>query len=271
MAVSSLRKHVWWGSFSLPEGQSGRWRIGSAIFTISRLRNEWTVAYETVEEAAEEAEDSVEVALPLAQPEEPGPKAKVTRFGMSKTDKTLKLIPALADRSVVIRTEKPLHVLSNQEVKLYVNSPLWVRIETGDPQIVLQDIPILRPSDTWFGASTVQGELCYASRIYGRLSLEDIRFRPHRAVTPVLLRNLGKDSLFLERLNLPVHNLSLYESEENYLWTQSIALEAGTDDKADLELKKGAPKEAKNPKLICGPREKAEKKILSRALKSLIS
>ena len=271
MAVSSLAKHVWWGSFSLREGQSGRWRIGLAIFTISRLKNEWTVAYDTVEEAEEETEDSVEVTLPMAQPEEPGPKAKVTRFGVSKTVKALKLIPALADRSVVIRTEKPLHVLPNQEVKLYVNSPLWVRIETGDPLIVLQDVPILRPSDTWFGATTIQGELCYASRIYGRLTLEDIIHRPHRAVTPVLLRNRGEDSLFLERLNLPVQNLALYESEEGYLWTQSITLEAGADNKAGLELKKGAPKEAKNSKLICGPREKAEKKILSRALKSLIS
>jgi len=86
-----------------------------------------------------------------------------------------------------------------------------------------------------------------------------------------VLRNRGKDSLFLERLNLPVHNLSLYESEEGYLWTQSTILEAGVDNKASLELKKGAPKEAKNSKLISGPREKPEKKLLSRALKSLIS
>jgi len=268
MAVSSLKKHVWWGSFSLPEGQSGRWRIGSATFTISRLRDEWTVAYET---AAEAVEDHVEVAVPAAQIEEPGPEAQVARFCMSQTNNTLKLTPALADRSVVIRTEKPLHVLPNQEVKLYVSSPLWVRIETGDPLTVLQDFPIFRPSDTWFGATTAKGELCYASRVYGRLTLEDIKHRPHRAVTPILLRNRGKESLFLERLNLPVHNLSLYESEEGYLWTQAITLETGTGNKAGPELKKAAPREAKNSKLICGPREKAEKKILSSALKSLIS
>ncbi len=268
MTDNSSRKQVWWGSFSLPEGQSRRWCIGSAIFTISHLRNEWTVAYAT---AAEAAEDYLEIALPVAQSEEPGPKAQVTRFCISQTNSTLKLTPTLADRSVVIRTEIPLHVLPNQEVKLYVSSPLWVRIETGDPLIVLQDAPIFRPSDTWFGPSTIQGELCYASRVYGRLRFEDIRFRSHRAVTLVLLRNHGKESIFLERLNLPVHNLSLYESEEGYFWTQSTTLETGVDNKVSLELEKGAPKEAKNSKLICGPRKKAEKNILSRALKSLIS
>jgi len=268
MKDKSSRKHVWWGSFTLSEGQSRRWCIGSATFTISRLRNEWTVAYAI---AAEAAEDYVEIDLPVAQSEEPVPKAQVTRFCMSQTNSTLKLTPTLADRSVVIRTEIPLHVLPNQEVKLYVSSPLWVRIETGDPLIILQDAPIFRPSDTWFGPSTIQGELCYASRVYGRLALEDIKHRPHRAVTPVLIRNQGKESLFLERLSLPVHNLSLYESEEGYLWTQSIILEAGSNNKAGLELKKSAPKEAKNSKLLSEPREKPEKKLLSRALKSLIS
>jgi hypothetical protein len=267
MTDNSSRKHVWWGAFSVPENQSGRWCIGPAIITISHLKNEWTVAYAT---AAEAAEDIVEVALGIAQPEEPGSKVQVARFCLSHADSTLILTPALADRSVVIRTEKPLHVLPAQEVKLYVSSPLWVRIETGDPRIIMQDIPILRPSDTWFGTSTIEGELCYANRVYGRFRLEDIIFRPHRAITPVLLRNHGKEPLLLERLNLPVPNLSLYESEEGYLWTQSTILEAGVNNKAALELKKGAPKEAKNSKLVNGPRIKAEKNILSRALKNLI-
>jgi len=268
MTDNSSRKHVWWGAFSVPENQSGRWCIGPAILTISHLKNEWTVACDTAQEAAE---NFVEIALGIEQPEETGPKAQVARFCLSHAGNTLVLTPALADRSVVIRTEKPLHVLPAQEVKLYVSSPLWVRIETVDPRLIMQDIPVIRPSDTWFGTSTIEGELCYANRVYGRLSIEEIIYRPHRAITPVLLRNHGKEPLLLERLNLPVPYLSLYESGEGYLWTQSITLDAGADNKAGLELKKGPPKEAKGSKLISEPRNKADKSILSRALKSIIS
>ena len=268
MTGRKSRKHVWWGSFSLPENRSGRWRIGSAIFWIERLKHEWRVACQAGDEPAE---CEVELTVPIPKLEKYSEEAKVTRFGMEKTDSKVTLSPALADRPVVIRPDTPIYILPNREITLYVSSPLWMCIETGDPLVVLQDIPIFRPSDTWFGPSTMEGELCYANRIHGRLRIEDIKFRPHRAVTVVLLRNRSNQSILLERLNLPVLNLSLYQAEDGYLWTQPVTLEMREDNKVGLELKEVAPAEVKNPKLISGPRQKAEKTILSRTLKYLIS
>ena len=268
MTNRKSRKHVWWGTFSLPENRSGRWRIGTTIFWIERLRHEWRVAYQAGDEPVEA---EVEFTVPTPELEEYGDEATVTRFGMGKTDKKVILSPALADRSVVIRPDTPIYILPNREITFYFSSPLWMRIETGDPPLVLQDIPIFRASDTWFGPSTMEGELCYASRIYGRLRIEDIRFRPHRAVTVVVLRNRSKESVLLERLNLPVPNLSLFQAEDGYLWTQPVTLEMREDNKVRLELKGVAPAEAKKPKLISGPRKKVEKTILSRTLKYLIS
>ncbi|HUU29262.1 MAG TPA: hypothetical protein VM123_15760 [archaeon] len=267
MRKSNITKRIWWGSFTFPENTGGKWRIGPATFWIERSIHEWRVAYKAVDELAE---NGAEVALPLQGPVEHGSGVAVTRFGMSKTTGNLTITPVLADRSVVIRPETPFYILPNQDVAFYVSSPLWVRIETGDPPVVLRDIPIFRPSDTWFGPSTMEGELCYADRVYGRLKLEDIKFRPHRAITVVFLQNQGSGSIFLERLNLPVPNLSIYEAEDGYLWTQAVTLKMGIGKKAELELKKKAPAAAKNPKLISGPRQKAEKSILSRALKNLI-
>ena len=268
MPVKTSRSHVWWGTFSLDENQSGRWRIESVVFWIERLPTEWRIAYESGDEAAE---GKVEVVLPLTKLQEYGSQAKVTRFGVGKTESTVKLTPALADRPVVIRPETPLYILPEREITFFVSSPLWVRIESGDPPVLLQDVPVFRPSDTWFGPTTMEGELCYANRVYGRLTLEDLRFRPYRAVTVVYLKNYGSESILLERLNLPVPNLSLYESGDGHLWTQPVTLEMGTNQKVGLELKEVAPAEARKPKLISGPRQKAEKSLLSRAVKSLIS
>ncbi|MBN2289174.1 MAG: hypothetical protein JXQ83_07560 [Candidatus Glassbacteria bacterium] len=267
MTERKAGKKVWWGSFSLPEDRSGRWRIGSASFWVERLANEWRVAYRAGDESAD---NGVEVSVPLPGLGDYGTEAQVARFGVGATGSTVTLAPALADRSVVIRPDTPLYILPNREVTFYVSSPLWLRIETGKPPTVLQDVPIFRPSDTWFGPSTMEGELCYANRVYGRLKLEDIRFRPYRAVTVVYLRNRGDDSILLERLNLPVPNLSLYEAGDSTLWTQAVALEMGADSKAGLELAGTAPREAANAKLICGPRQQVEKSILSRAVKSFI-
>ena len=268
MTVRKSRKHVWWGSFSLPENRSGRWRIGPAVFWIERLKHEWQVACLAGDEPAD---CEAELTIPIPKLEKYSVEATVTRFGMGETDSKVILSPALADRPVVIRPDTPIYILPNRDITLYVSSPLWMRIETGDPLVVLQDIPVFRPSDTWFGPSAMEGELCYANRIYGRLRIEDINFRPHRAVTVVLLRNRSNKSILLERLNLPVPNLSLYQAENGYLWTQPVTLEMMADNKVALELKEVAPAGAKNPKLISGPRQKAGKTILSRTLNYLIS
>ena len=56
---------------------------------------------------------------------------------------------------------------------IYVSTPLWVRVDVHDPPQFLQEIPVIRPSDTWFGPSTREGELGYAGRTHGRLNFEN--------------------------------------------------------------------------------------------------
>ncbi|MBN1292078.1 MAG: hypothetical protein JXB48_09595 [Candidatus Latescibacteria bacterium] len=259
---------VWWGTYSVPLNTVGRWSIGPSTFWIERMSNEWKIIYETGDN---ELDTFLDVSLPFTQSVETVPKAVITRFGVTDTDETIMLTPALADRPVVIHSETPFYVLPNQNISFYVSSPVWIIIKTGNPPVKIIDMPVFRPSDTWFGPSTMEGELCYASKSYGRLKLEDIQFRPHRAVTVVLLKNQTNQSILLKSLNLPVRTLSLYESEDGYLWTQPVTLEMKRDsDSADLEIKPRAPKEAKKPKIICEPREKIGGNILTQALYRLI-
>jgi len=179
MSDKQLSAVKWWGEFNIPLGSAGRWRIGPAILLIERLQNEWRSVYEVDEEALE---TTVDITIPEVPPEEHASNAIINRFGINKTGDTLQLLPALADRSVVIQSELPLNILPKQSVTYYVSSPLWIQIKTIDPAVLMLDIPLYRPSDTWFGPSTMEGIISYASKTHGSLSLENVQFRPHRAI-----------------------------------------------------------------------------------------
>ena len=86
-----------------------------------------------------------------------------------------------------------------------------------------------RPSDTWFGPSTLEGELCYESKTAVRFNLDNVPRRPHRAISVVRIRNRTDTQLSLERLKIPLPNLSLFGTEDGQLWTESITLERDED------------------------------------------
>jgi hypothetical protein len=147
----------------------------------------------------------------------------VTRFGTDSDATALTVTPALADRPVITRPEKPFYVRAGDEVTVFVSTPVWLQLHVENAQ--LHEFAILRPSDTWFGPNTRSGELCYASRSYCRLRVEDLLPTPHRARTPVIIQNHADDPLLVQRMNIPVHYLSLFEDEGGGLWTESMILE----------------------------------------------
>jgi hypothetical protein len=268
MKQERQREHVWWGKFAVPEDKGGYWRIGSANILVERSSHEWVLACESTEETNG---DEVSITIPVERQGLIDTQWRVARFGMGRTDGNLSIVPALADRPVVIRTQVPFYLPPRQEIVLYVSAPLWFRIETCSPPITLTEFPIHRPSDTWFGPSPKEGEYCYANRVYGQLKLENIRFRPQRAISVIHLKNKSSDTILIERLKLPSPFLSLYEGESGWLWTQALTLEFNPDRHAEIQLKERAPSEAKSPRLVSGPRQKADKNILSRAFDYLIN
>ncbi len=262
--------NVWWGDFTLSENTPGVFRIGPAVLHVSRLPGEWRIVYDADTMETDEGND-IHIDVQSAAPVELSRRAVVNRYGMSTGGSSIRLTPALADRHVVVQSETPFHIMPGQNMTYYVSTPLWVAFHTGKPSVKMTEMPLFRPSDTWFGPSTIQGELCYASTTSGRLRLDDIRFRPHRAVTVVLLKNLTGNPVLLKSLSLPVPNLSLYESADGYLWTQPVKLEmTENNDAAEMSLKQRAPSEAVKAKLVCEPRVKAVNNILTQAMSRLI-
>lgn len=221
---------------------------------ITRRPSEWQV--ETVR-ATDQAD---------GQPVEP------RRYVFEHTDEHVYLTPRLADRPVIMRPLAPLTIAPGAEAEIYVSSPVLVQVAVGPERIVLEESFTLQPSDTWFGQSTIAGELCYASRTRARLRPDELPPTNDRAMSAVRVSNRGSDPLRIERLALRAPNLDLFATAAGALWTEDIALDrAGGDRLTRLTRIDGPPRHARNAALLAAAREPTERNILVRAFGEMFS
>ncbi len=268
MEHASKNQNVWWGQFNVELQQTLQWQLGPLKLAVERFAGEWQIAYETDDAWAEENDvwhhEKTAAALNTLD------YANFERHTFKQTADTLEILPALADRSIVTRPLNPFYVAAGEETSIFVSSPLWARLNTNDPLVLLQEIPIHRPSDTWFGPSTMEGELCYASRTHGHLYIENISHHAYRAVTQLIIRNRSGAPLLIERLSLPVPYLSLFESDNGLLWTQTVTMTSTRDlGMAALDIAPGPAKQVGAAKLIGEPRRQSGQNMIVRAFGAL--
>lgn len=256
----------WWGEFTLAEGAAGRWNIGPAELWVEHGVDEWRIAY-TCAEVPDEETSTVNLALPAGTlPAE----ARLSRYSFPTRSSRVSVLPLLADRPVISRPDVPLFIPPAQSIQLYVSTPLWLQVRSGEPATLLQELPIVRPSDTWAGVLTRPGGLAYAASTMARTTLEDFPFSAWRAVTPIRIANHGDDTVAVERLHLPVPLLTLYQAQNGTLWTQAVALSRRADGTLTLErFGTEAPPEAATSTLLAGPRRRADRSLLGKAFGTL--
>lgn len=252
-------------------GERRRWIIGPLRLRIAHLAGEWRVTHRS---GTDPLEGTVLVAEPDPPTEGEGANAdeghEVLRFARSGGGSEITLRPALADRPIVSHPAEPFFVLPGDETRLFVHTPLWIGLGIESPARDLCEFPILRPSDTWVGSTTGSGQIAYASRTHCRMQLEDLPFRPHRALTIVHVRNRSSDPLRLERITVSVPNLSLYASREGRLWTDSITLTREADDpQIEIRIADRPPAEADVAQPLAPPRRPVEGNRLWDAFDSL--
>lgn len=257
----------WWGAFGLPEGATGRWNVGPLSFWIEHLPEEWRVLSAP---APDPSTTTCDLALPCRREDTAPPTATVRRIPVHKRSDDVQIVPALPDRSVVERPQTPLLLLPGEEVTIYVSTPLWVRILVGKPPREVVDLATQRTSDTWFGPNTIQGELCYSGWTHARLRLEYTPLRASRALTAVRVENQALEPMPLERIKLPVLNLSLFADPEGHLWTESVTMTRQSDGSARVDFSERPPPEAKQAEPIAGPRVKGGRNLLVRAFNALL-
>lgn len=232
----------------MPSGDTLHAEINGMRVAITRRPSEWQV--ETIR-----ATDPAD-----GQPVEP------RRYVFEHTDEQVYLTPRLANRPVVMRPLAPLTIAPGAEAEIYVSSPVLVQVAVGPERIILEESFTLQPSDTWFGQSTIAGELCYASRTRARLHPDELPPTNDRAMSAVRISNRGSDPLRIERLALRAPNLDLFATAAGALWTEDIALDrAGGDRLTRLTRIDGPPRHARNAELLGAAREPTERNILVRA------
>lgn len=266
--ISKLFHNQIWGQYSLNENESGHWRIGPLQIWIARFRSEWRI----VTNSSEEHHDTtIQVKVPYETATIPKRSEWTRRYCVERTEDKLYLIPALADRSIVVRPEEAFYLPSKEETVLFINSVLWCRIFVGNSQYpkLIDTIPIYHLSDTWFGPSSIEGEICYAAKTGALQRLDLVRLSPYRVITKVYIKNLADNPLLLERIKLPVTNLSLYHAENGVFFTESVVLQR---EKMGQQVRFSlgrTPKEGGRLKRITTAERALEGHFVSRAMHSL--
>ncbi|MDD5719189.1 MAG: hypothetical protein PHQ53_05840 [Candidatus Krumholzibacteria bacterium] len=258
------RSGAWWQPWQVPQNHTLHGRLGPLALQVHHVQGEWRIASTTSVEQREPTCAEITVRPGCGDAEQ------WERILLARADSQLALKPLLADRPVVIRPRQAIVLPGGEETVMYMSTPISVRLEVGQPPVVLREVSSVRLSDTWFGPSTREGELCYAGKTGALHTLAEVPQRVHRALTPVHIRNKGNSPLPLDKVSLPVPVLSLYGTPDGYLWTEGVTLvRSGESDMAALKVDSGPPAYAGQVTLISDPRAPQARGGLVRAFSLL--
>jgi hypothetical protein len=214
-----------WAERPLGEGGRTGWRVGPLRLWIERRGADWRTVWQLGEDPLTPGSG------PLAgEPPDQEPGLQRSRWTGGQGDRGLRLRPLLPDRALVYRPQQPVFVLGGDQARVFLSVPIRVTLELRPSGRHLGAWPCQRLSDTWFGTTTQDGELCYASRTTLRQLADELPALPQRATCAVTIRNEAADALELVRLRLPTDLLGLHERGGRLL-TEDLLLvrEAGRD------------------------------------------
>lgn len=253
---------TWWGEHTIAPGADLTWQLGPLVLRVVNAPHEWRVhAGWQSDHLAQGASVGVDAVVP--------PPEQITRFATHATEDRLTIAVALADRPVVARPDVPLSVLPGTSVRIYMSTPVWV-VLISQAGARMAEIPTFRPSNTWYGATTRDGELCYANRTTARLVLDDLPHRASRAVTVLEVANRAKEPLLLARLKVPAPQLSLYVDAVGRLWTPMVRV-VHEDERDVLDVTIGRQPEAAGAvTLLSPPRLGGRPNMIVRAMGALV-
>lgn len=211
-------KTDWWGNFEIPSETWCKWQISQLSLYVWHSDLDWQFAWERNKDPVPEADAHRFESSSISPPD--SNTLEQARFVIGGKQGKVELRLQLADRAMIARPEVPMFVPIGESATLYVSTGIWIQIVISDK--VLLDIPVYRPSDTWFGLNTRVGELCYFSLTRARTNRSDVAKYPHRATTPITVINQCDEMLRIERLRVPAPFLTLFVNEEGELVTEGL-------------------------------------------------
>lgn len=188
---------------------------------------------------------------------------KEKRFAYSEKTPILRVTPCLGEMPFVVKPDTTFMVLPGEKAKVFLSTPMNVRLLVGKEQQVIDEVPVLHRVKTWFGESPTKGQLCFFTRIHAALLEENLPFRPHRALTHLYVENSSKKPIPIEKLKIPVNYLNLYQDDRGLFVTSSLSVRI--DLQENLKDLKIFPPEYQEGSLavIQSPREVLPKKLFT--------
>ncbi len=256
----------WWLPVAVDSGQSWQYNLGPLTLYLQRLRSEWLLGYAMLKD-----QDEQQLLRSRSIPQLPE-LDNLQRFIFRESPGHFCLKPKLLERSVVVKTRKQLSIPPGEQTVFYISSPVVVEITLQQPDCKLLDVSSQRLSDTWFGPSTLHGELCYADKTHARHSRAEVPARPHRAVTAITIENNADAMLVLDKLSIPVPYLAVYGLADGGLWTDPITLQHdGNHALTRFKISKHLPAGVTPADRIAEPRQHIEKQGLIRAFTGMFN
>ncbi len=238
-----------WGDHLLPDrGETTRFDIGPLTLWVRRIENEvWVAYHRPTEEPTPEGTE-----LPSS--------AEWQRWAFEHHPTALRLLPALPDRVLVVKTEQPFTLLRRASARIFMRVPVWVRVQAvigdGSAALTMTEIPTEVFSDTWWG-DFMEGQIAYWLTTKARREIRDEMFEPNLVVAVLQLRNRSSDDLAVEKLALRVEHLSIYELDGR-LWAEETGVDyQGEALGSDIRMDDRAPIEAKGAREITPARAQA--------------
>lgn len=257
----------WWGMFDFALDDVKTWQLGERFISIKRSNHEWTIWDKTTP-----VEENEPILLTSNHPEHDLSKANCSRVLVTKTGDSLLVEASLADRPMIIRPSKPFVVLPQETVNIYVSTPVWFTVLLSDRDLPVIDIPFWRPSDTWFGPSTMHGDLCYAKYTDAKMEKAQLLKRSHRASTLVTIKNAHAERLVIERLSLPVPAFKLYVNDSGEFWTDQLSITQSVEHtKPVSHVKQSKPADWQNMSVVSESRELSTKASFLSSIKNFIA
>ena len=260
------KSNQWWQPVALSNGQSWQYTLGPLTLYLQRSPFEWLLGFTRAPEQDTHSQTQSNAIRQLPELE------NLQRFVFRQSPAQFCLNPKLLDRPMVVKTRTQLSIPPAQQAIFYISSPVVIEVNLQQPACNLLDIVSQRLSDTWFGPSTLHGELCYADKTQARHIRADLPVRPHRAVTAVTIENNADTMLVIDKLSIPLPYLALYGLDDGSLWTDPITLQHdGNHVLTRFKITKQLPAGVTAAAKIAAPRQNIEKQGLIRAFTGMFN
>ncbi len=255
-----------WKEYDLTTADSAFWKIGPLKLWVRPLDYEFDLFYKYSDDYEDK---NVQSEIPYRNdlPND----CETVRYGIRNRCNKIIFSPAMPDRSVIVRPEKPFYVLEHDVSTLYVTTGLWLHATCRDLNKTIFTIPIVRLKDTWFGEDPTSGEICYAAKIKGRLKFNEVSIYHYRFLTKIKIINNTGTPLKLERVKLATQYLNLYKNQNNFFVTDNITIKKDrTNQEVNVWFEKPKDEDFGTLQTVIERQKKHDKGIFEKTLAKII-